>query len=93
MKTEVRLDPIPFPDVAAWLLVATILEYVTCKQNLNKEGVLLLQEFKSGDHIATSKEFKQLAYMCCFGLNCAVFAEDQTYVISDKELQTEKLRQ
>lgn len=24
MKTEVRLDPIPFPDVAAWLLVATV---------------------------------------------------------------------
>ena len=93
MKTVIRLDPIPFPDVAAWLLVATIQEYITFKQNLNKDGVQLLQEMKSGDHITTSKEFKQLAYICCFGLNRAVFSEEQSYIISEKELQTEKLRQ
>jgi len=74
LKEEVKISPILFPDVAAWILLATVQEYITCKQSLNKDEIQLLIEFKSGDHIFTSREFRQLCYMCCFGLGQPIFA-------------------
>ena len=75
MKAELKLVTIPFSEVASWCLVSTLQEYITCKQNLNKEGLQLLVEIKSGEHITTGKEFKLNAFVCCFGLNQTMFSE------------------
>ncbi len=93
MKSELKLVTIPFSEVASWCLVSTLQEYITCKQNLNKEGLQLLVEIKSGEHIITSKEFKMIVFICCFGLSQTMFSETQSYRISDKDLQIERLRQ
>lgn len=51
-----------------------------------KELLLYMQELRQGQHILTSKEFKTVAFLCCFQLDSALFSESNPYLLSQAVL-------